>query len=329
MEKCVVIIPALNEEKTIGKLIEAIPKTLFEDRVGLEIVVINDGSTDKTADIALEHGAYLINHSQPHGVGASFSEGVMVALQRRADYAVNIDADGQMNPSDIEKLLAPIVGGGSDMVTASRFMDKNLIPQMPGIKIWGNKMVAQIVSRIVGKRYYDVACGFRAYNRETLLRLNLRGKFTYTQETFIHLANNSHIRIAEVPVCIRGEREYGKSRVASSILKYGIRSGSIILSAFKDYQPIRFFGGLSLFFLFIGIIFETIFMVHYFIAGQFRDYLWAGLIGAFMALIAMLFFILMILSDTLGKMIKTEEDILYYNKLNNYYNIKKADGTDV
>ncbi len=327
MEKCVVIIPALNEEKTIGKLIDAIPKTLFEERVSLEVVVINDGSTDQTADIAKKSGAFVINHNRPQGVGASFSEGVKEALQRRADYAVNIDADGQMDPADIEKLLDPIVRGMFDMVTASRFMNKELLPQMPKIKIWGNKQVARMVSNIVGKRYCDVACGFRAYNRETLLRLNLRGRFTYTQETFIHLANSSHIRIEEIPVCIRGEREYGKSRVASNVFKYGVRSGSIILSAFKDYQPIRFFGGLSLFFLFVGSMLEIVFMAHYFIVGQFRDYLWAGLTGAFMALIAMIFFVLMILSDTLGKMIKTEEDILYYNKLNTYYS-KKADGID-
>lgn len=327
MEKCVVIIPALNEEKTIGKLIDAIPKTLFDGRIRLETVVINDGSIDRTADIAKTHGAFLINHKRPLGVGASFSEGVKEALLRGADYAVNIDADGQMNPIDIEKLLNPIVGGVADMVTASRFMDKELRPQMPKIKMWGNQIVARMVSSIVERRYYDVACGFRAYNRETLLRLNLRGRFTYTQETFIHLANSSHIRIEEIPVHIRGEREYGKSRVASNVLKYGIRSGSIILSAFKDYQPVRFFGGLSLFFLLIGILLEIIFFAHYIIAGQFRDYLWAGLTGAFMALVAMIFFVLMILSDTLGKMIKAEEEILYYNKLNTYYR-KDADGSE-
>lgn len=326
MEKCVVIIPALNEEKTIGQVIDAVPESLFDGQVRLEVVVVNDGSTDQTAKKAEEHGAFVIYHVSPQGVGASFSAGIREALRRKADYAVNIDADGQMNPKDIEKLLKPIVGGVADMVTASRFKDRELIPQMPKVKRWGNNRVAQVISMIVGRRYYDVSCGFRAYNRETLLRLNLRGKFTYTQETFISLANNDHIRIEEVPVEIRGEREYGKSRVASSVLKYGIRSGSIILSAFKDYQPIRFFGGLALFFLMIGIAFETVFLGHYIMYGFFRDYLWAGLIGAFMAVVAMIFFILMIVSDTLGKMMKTEEDILYFSKLNAYYSKETDNG---
>lgn len=319
MKKCVVIIPALNEEKTIGNVINDIPKVLFDGRVGLETVVVNDGSTDQTAKIADEHGAYVINHISPQGVGASFSAGVKEALKRQADYAVNIDADGQMNPADIERLLKPIVGGAADMVTASRFMDERLHPRMPMIKRWGNNIVAKMISFIAGQRYYDVSCGFRAYNRETLLRLNLYGRFTYTQETFINLANNNHIRIMEIPVEIRGEREYGKSRVASSVVRYAFRSGSIILSAFKDYQPIRFFGSLSFVFLIIGIIFEVFFFGHFIIRGYFRDYLFAGLTGAFLIIIAIVFFILMIVMDTLGKMLKTEEDLLYLNKLKMYY----------
>lgn len=319
MEKCVVIIPALNEEKTIGEIIGAIPHTLFDDRIKLEVVVIDDGSTDRTAEIAKEKCAHVIHHNTPQGVGASFFDGVKEALHRKADYAVNIDADGQMNPKDIEKLLNPIAGGVADMVTASRFMKKELYPQMPRIKRWGNDKVAGIISSIVGNRYYDVSCGFRAYNKETLLRLNLHGRFTYTQETFINLAGNRHIRIMEVPVEIRGEREYGKSRVASSILKYAIRSGAIILSAYKDYQPVRFFGSLASACLLTGMLFEFIFIGHYIITGFFRNYLWAGLTGAFMALMAMIFFMLMIISDTFRKMLRTEEEILYFSKMNEYY----------
>lgn len=319
MEKCVVIIPALNEEKTIGKIIEAIPKVLFNKQVALETVVINDGSIDRTEQIAKECGAFVITHKKPQGVGASFADGVQEALRRRADYAVNIDADGQMNPKDIEKLLKPIVGGAADMVTASRFIDVNLYPQMPVVKRWGNDRVAEIISWIVGERYYDVSCGFRAYNKETLLRLNLKGRFTYTQETFINLAASRHIRIMEISVEIRGEREYGKSRVAASIINYAMHSGSIILSAFKDYRPVRFFGSLALFFLLVGMFFEAIMFVHYIHTGFFRDYLWAGLIGAFMAMAAMIFLILMIVSDTLGKMIQTQEEMLYLNKKWIYY----------
>lgn len=318
MKKCVVIIPALNEEKTIAKVIDNVPDRVFGD-VTFEVVVINDGSTDQTEAIARKHGADVISHVRPMGVGTSFSDGIREALKRKADYAVNIDADGQMDPKDIEKLLKPLYGGWSDMVTASRFMDKDNYPDMPAIKKWGNDRVAGIVSSIVGNKFHDVSCGFRAYNREALLRLNLYGRFTYTQESFINLAGSTHVRIMEIPLEIRGEREYGKSRVASSIMRYAIQSGSIILSAFKDYQPVRFFGGLSLICFLIGVFFEAVMFSYYFVTGHFRDYLWSGLIGAFMAIAAMIFLILMIVSDTLGKMRRTGEEILYLNKKREYY----------
>lgn len=319
MKKCVVIIPALNEEKTIGMVIDSIPKSLFDGGVIFEVVVVNDGSSDKTEEISKEHGAYVIKHISSMGVGASFSDGIREALHRKADFAVNIDADGQMNPADIEKLLTPLYENHADMVTASRFMQKKDYPDMPKIKKWGNARVAKIVSSIIGSRYYDVSCGFRAYNREALLRLNLHGRFTYTQETFINLAGSSHIRIIEIPIKIRGEREFGKSRVASNIIKYAFRSGFIILSAFKDYRPIRFFGGLSLISLLIGIIFESIMFIYFFMSGQFRNYLWAGLTGAFFAVAAMIFLILMVVSDTLSKMKRNEEEILYLSRLRTFY----------
>lgn len=317
--KCVVIIPALNEEKTIADVLDAVPMTLFEGTVFLEKIVVDDGSADQTSRIAIAHGASVIRHNTPQGVGSAFWSGIQEAMRRKADYAVNIDADGQMNPRDIEKLLAPIVNGEADMVTASRFKNPQYIPNMPPIKQWGNERVAEIVSNIVGEKYYDVACGFRAYNKRTMLMLNLKGKFTYTQETFLNLANKRNIKIVEVPLAIRGEREFGNSRVASNVLKYAFKSGSIILGAFKDYKPIRFFGSLSLLFLGMGMVLEIFFFAHFFMTGMFSGYLWAGLMGAFFAIMSMILLILMIVSDTLSKIIMNQEEILYYSKKREYY----------
>lgn len=323
MKKCVVIIPALNEEKTIATVLKAIPGTLFNNSVVLEKLVVDDGSTDNTSNIAIEHGAIVVKHKEPQGVGSAFWDGICEALRRKADYAVNIDADGQMDPKDIEKLLTPIVNDEADFVTASRFMNREYYPQMPKIKFWGNQQVAKIVSSITGKKFYDVACGYRAYNKETLLRLNLTGKFTYTQETFLNLANKSRIRIMEIPIKIRGEREFGKSRVASNVLKYAIKSGRIILRAFKDYKPIKFWGCLSLLCGSIGLVFETIFLLHFLMTGFFRGYLWAGLTGAFFALVALVLLVIMIVSDALSKIIINQEEILYYNKKREYYGSEK------
>jgi glycosyltransferase involved in cell wall biosynthesis len=318
-QKCVVIIPALNEMKTIGKLIDDIPRSLFDGNVLLDVVVVDDGSSDGTGKIAHDHGAYVIKHNRPMGVGVAFSDGIKEALKRRADYALNIDADGQMNPKDIVKLLSPLYDGEFDMVTASRFIDSSRCPQMPAIKKWGNAKVANIISLVVQNKYYDVSCGFRAYNKEALLRLTLHGRYTYTQETFINLASCSHIRIKELPVDIRGEREYGKSRVASSIIKYAIKSGSIILSAIKEYRPSKFFGSLSVLSFIIGAIFEVLMLSNFLQTGRFRNYLWAGLTGAFFAIASMFFLVLLIVSDTLGKINRNEEEILYLNRFQTYY----------
>lgn len=327
MKKCVVIIPALNEEKTIGIVIDAIPKRLYNDTVEVEVLVVNDGSTDKTGEISAAHGANVIHNDKPQGVGSAFGKGVRWVLKHKADFAVNIDADGQMNPADIPKILTPVFEGKADMVTASRFKNEEYIPDMPKVKLWGNHKVAQIVSGIIGKRYYDVACGFRAYNRESLLWLNLNGKFTYTQESFLSLANRREIRIEEIPVQIRGEREYGKSRVASNVLKYAFKSGSIILKAFKDYKPIKFWGGAIGILTFMAAVLEIIFFVHFFRTGQFSGYLWAGLSGAFFLLLACFCLIIMLVSDVLARVISNQEELLYYSRMDAYY--KREEHEDV
>lgn len=326
-KKCVVIIPALNEEKTIGTVIDRIPKTMFADEVYSEVVVIDDGSTDSTRAIALEHGARVLSNKTPQGVGSAFGKGVREAIRLKADYAVNIDGDGQMIPEDIPKLLEPIMNGAADMVTASRFMKKEFVPTMPKIKLWGNKKVAQIVSFIIGMRYYDVACGFRAYSKETLCWLNLTGKFTYTQETFLNLAKHPQIRIEEIPIEIRGEREHGKSRVASNVFKYAWKSGKIIINAFKEYKPIKFFGSIAAVLIILACLLEIIFFSHFFATGYFKGYLWAGLSGAFLLLVALLCLIIMVISDTMAHIIYNQEEQLYFARMNSYYNDNEEEWT--
>src|SRR3989344_179763 len=183
----VVILPALNEERTIESVITSIPKTM-PGISRMSVIVVNDGSIDKTAEISRNAGALVISHAQPMGVGAAFHTGIKEALQLGADLIVNIDADGQFNPEDIPHLLAPIQQGKAEFVTASRFAKQEYMPQMPAIKIWGNRWMVRIINFITSKNFTDVSCGFRAYSREAALRLTLFGKFTYTQATIIFRA---------------------------------------------------------------------------------------------------------------------------------------------
>ena len=201
----VVVLPALDEERTVAQVIEAIPRAI--PGIGrVEALVVDDGSTDRTAELARQAGARVVSHASRRGVGAAVATGIDAALRLGADYIVNMDADGQFDPAGIPELIEPLRKGEAEFVTCSRFGLKDYQPEMPWAKRWGNRLMCRIINWIIwGARFTDVSCGFRAYTRETALRLNLFGQFTYTQETFIDLAAKG-VRMAEVPLRVRGER---------------------------------------------------------------------------------------------------------------------------
>ncbi len=180
-KRLLVILPALNEAATIQGVLERVPRDI-PGIASVEILVVDDGSSDETVALTLGAGGSVISHGKNRGVGAAMQTGLDEAVRRQVDFAVNIDSDGQFAPEDIPKLLAPLVAGETDFATASRFKDPKLVPVMPLVKRLGNWGMARMVSNIVGQKFDDVSCGFRAYTRETLLQLVLSGAFTYTQE---------------------------------------------------------------------------------------------------------------------------------------------------
>jgi glycosyltransferase involved in cell wall biosynthesis len=233
--RLLVLIPAFNEEASIADVVGAVPRTL-EGIERVDVTVIDDGSSDRTAQSAREAGAEVISHRANRGLGSAFQTGLRHALERAAEIVVTLDGDGQFNPADIPKLVAPLLEGRASVVTASRFADPALVPTMPWVKRWGNARVAALVSRLTGRRYADVSCGFRAYSRDTLLQLTVRGTFTYTHEVFLDLASKG-IPIVEVPVAVRGTRQFGHSKVASKIWRYGLRTAGIMLGFLRDTRP--------------------------------------------------------------------------------------------
>jgi glycosyltransferase involved in cell wall biosynthesis len=308
--KLVVTIPALNEEKTIATVVEGVPKHIpgIEE---IEVIVVNDGSTDRTAEEAANAGALVVTlHNRP-GLGKVFGTGFERAMRRGADIIVNIDGDGQFDPSNIEKLVQPIIDGEADFVTCSRFADPSLRPTMPPVKYWGNKAVTSIINWVCGGTCFtDVSCGFRAFNREAAYRLTLFGRFTYTQETFIDLFSKG-LRMAEVPLRVRGVREHGKSRVANSIVKYATNSLPIILRAMRDIQPLKFFGGIA------GLLFIPGFLTSAFVTGWYiangKTTPFSNLIPISGVLITLAFLlgVLALLADMLGRHRKISEELLY------------------
>jgi len=307
--KLVVILPALNEEKTVADVIRRIPRQI--PGIGqVQVVVVDDGSTDATATLAREAGAHVVSHPSRRGVGAAFATGIETALRMGADYIVNMDADGQFNPADIPALLQPLLDGRADFATCTRFARKDLEPEMPWVKKWGNRLMCRIINWIIwGGRFTDVSCGFRAYSRETALRLNLFGTFTYTQETFIDLAAKG-IRMVEVPLKVRGVREHGKSRVASNLWRYGTNALLIILRSMRDIRPLKFFGLISLILLVLGVV-SGGFVFCWWLATGATSPFRSVLVGcATFLILGFLVGILALLADMLGRMRKNQEQLL-------------------
>lgn len=307
-----IIIPAYNEERAIGRVIKSIPKSV-KGVDEINVLVVDDGSTDKTVKIASSLGADVFSHHSNRGVGGAFISGIELSLQNGADLVVTIDADGQFNPNLIPDLIRPIIENKADFVTCSRFKDPDLIPEMPRIKIWGNKQMARFISLLTKNKFYDVSCGFRAYSREAILHLNLFGKFTYTQESFLDLVYKG-MRVTEVPLPVRGQREFGDSKVAKNVVSYGFKSMKIILRTIRDYKPLTFFGLLGLFLLLFGTALEGFLLIHWFKVGSLSPYKAIGFIGAFFGALGFIVIVLALVADMLDRIRLNQEKLLYYQK---------------
>jgi len=312
--KLVILIPAFNEEKSLGKVLEKIPQKI-KGVDQIDVLVVNDGSTDQTAAIARQNGVKVISHSKNRGLGAAFKTGIDEALKMGADIIVNIDADGQFNPKDIPLLIAPILSGQAQMATATRFKEKALIPaNIPPAKLWGNRQFTKLVNFLTGENFTDTQCGFRAYSREAALRLNLFGQFTYTQEVFIDLLEKG-MNIVEVPLKVTYfKNSQRKSAISGSLLKYGFRALEIILRTFRDYRPLLFFGIPGIAICLPGFILALGSLIYWLILQKttpVRMYLFTGIV---LILFGFLLIFLALVADMFKRMRKNQEEILYQMK---------------
>ncbi|MBW2269268.1 MAG: glycosyltransferase family 2 protein [Deltaproteobacteria bacterium] len=308
-QRLLVALPALDEERTVAAVVAGIPRSL-PGVAAIEIVVVDDGSSDATAERAAAAGAHVIRHPTPRGVGAAFHSALAYGVDRGADLIVSIDADGQFDPADIPRLIQPVLDGSADFTTASRFADASLVPEMPAIKLWGNRMMSRLISRLAGQTFHDVSCGMRCYSRRAALQLYLVGRFTYTQEVVLNLAFKG-VRIVEVPVRVRGEREFGESRVAGNLWRYGLRTAQIIFRAYRDYHPLRFFGGIGAALLVPALFLAGFLGWHYLATGGFTPHKWAGFVALGLVMVALLILQVGVIGDMLSRHRIYLEELLY------------------
>lgn len=304
--RLIVTIPAYNEETTIGSVIEEIPKQI--DGIDeIQILVIDDGSTDRTAEFAIQAGANKIHiHKQNLGLAQTFRDGLNEALEMGADIIVNTDADFQYNGTEIPGLIAPIVEGRADIVLGDRQIDQ--LDHMPRGNLWGNKLATQVVRLVTCLPINDAQTGFRAFSRDAALRMNLTGDYTYTQETIIQAANKN-LRIEQIPVEFR--RRAGKSRLISSIFRYARSAGVTIFRSISAYHPFIIFSGIGLACIVLGLIIGFKVIIHFILTGMVTPYLPSALLTTVLIIVGCLAILFGLLADMIRTQRMLSEEILY------------------
>jgi glycosyltransferase involved in cell wall biosynthesis len=304
-----VALPALDEQETVGAVVRGIPRAI-PGVASVEVLVVDDGSGDRTAERAVAAGAHVIRHPRRKGVGGAFHTILDHGIERGADWIATLDADGQFDPADLPALVAPVVSGEADFATASRFADPALSPEMPRLKRWGNRMMSRLISRLARQTFHDVSCGMRCYSRRAMLHLHLLARFTYTQEVFLNLAFKD-LRIVEVPIRVRGERAVGESRVARNLWSYAWRSAQIIFRCYRDYHPLRFFGGIALALLAPGLGLGLFLLGHWVQTGGFSPHKWAGFAAVALVALAVLMAQVALVADMLTRHRVYLEELLH------------------
>lgn len=245
--KLVVQIPCLNEEATLGDVLAGIP-TSIPGIDEIEVVVIDDGSTDDTTRIAHEHGAHVIRHVRTMGLAQSFRDGIDHALARGADIVVNTDGDNQYPQHRIGDLVTPIVAGEAEIVIGDR--QTHTIAHFSPFKKAMQRFGSWVVNRAAGTRLPDAASGFRAYSRYSLYRLNIVTRFSYTMETIIQ-AGDKRLAITSVPIVTNPKTR--ESRLFRNVGEHMLKSAQAILRSSIMFRPWMVFATLGTLFGLVGL----------------------------------------------------------------------------
>lgn len=232
----VVLIPAWDEEQTIGDVIGAIPRAL-EDIDRVSIVVIDDGSEDRTVAVAQAQGAEVVSHPWHQGLAEAFKTGRQRALDLDADIVATIDADGQYDPAELPQLIAPIRAGHADVVVGDRRI--GYCTHMPLGNRIGNLIGSLLLRVVAGVPNRDASSGFRALSRAALERMDITSRYTYTHEMLL-LGLAGRMRMVDVPVRFR-PRSHGRSKLVRTLRSHVVRSLGTIGKCFLTVEPLRTF----------------------------------------------------------------------------------------
>jgi glycosyltransferase involved in cell wall biosynthesis len=306
--KVIVQIPAYNEEESLGQVLDDIPRQI-PDVDCVETLIIDDGSVDRTVQVAREHGAdHVICHVGNKGLASAFRTGLDTCLRLGADIIVNTDGDNQYPGESIPDLVRPILECQADIVIGDRRTQQ--VAHFSRLKRILQALGTWVVRRTSGTDVRDAPSGFRAYSREAALRLNVISHYSYTLETVIQ-AGKKDLSIAHVPIEIHEVKR--RSRLMRGMWDFIKRQGATILRTYAMYEPLRTFSYIALPFGLVGVILLGRFAVLYFEdpgAAQGR-YIQSVIIGGFFLLLGFLIFLFGVLSDVIAANRRLTEETLY------------------
>lgn len=307
MKKLIIQIPCLNEADTLPATLADLPTSVPGIDV-IEILVIDDGSRDGTADVARAHGVHhVVRLTRNKGLAAAFMAGIDASLKQNADFIVNTDADNQYAGGDIGKLLAPLLSGVADLVIG----DRNIAElqhmswrkrQLQGLGSW-------VVRQVSNTTVPDTTSGFRAYTRDAALRMTIVSEFSYTLESIIQ-AGKKRMAIAHVPVTTNPRTR--QSRLFDSIFGYIKRSSATIVRIYAMYEPLKVFSYIGLTIFGAGVVLALRFLYEYFTDVTFGGRMVQSLIfSAVFMIIGFQVLLMGLLADVISANRKLLEDLVY------------------
>jgi glycosyltransferase involved in cell wall biosynthesis len=294
-------IPCLNEEETLPATLSDIPKQI-DGIDSVEIVIIDDGCTDRTVEVAREHGVeHVLSFAANRGLGHAFAAGIDYCLHAGADIIVNTDGDNQYFGGDIPKLVAPILAGNADLVIGDREPTK--VKHFSFVKKTLQVLGSRVISRLAGLDVPDVASGFKAYSREAAMRLAMSTDFDHTVD---HVIQAGRKRIPTVSVPIRTNDKLRESRLFSNVSQFILRSLHIAVRVYSTYGAMAIFSALGAATIMVGVTLGVRF-IYYFLFTDSSDLHVQSLI---LAAILMLAGFQMVLTGIVADLISSSRGIL-------------------
>lgn len=303
--KLIIQIPCLNEEKTLTETIKDLPKTL-KGVDEIQTLIIDDGSTDKTVEMARSLGVnHIVRHTNNKGLAEAFMTGMDACLKLGADVIVNTDGDNQYRAKYIADLIKPILRGEADMVVGDR--QTHGVSHFSFIKKRLQRVGSWVVRHVSDTNVPDAPSGFRAFSREAALRMNVISKFSYTLETIIQ-AGKKNLAVTSVPV--ETNKKIRESRLFTGIPNYLRRSIATIFRIYTMYEPLKMFSFIGGIVFSIGLLIAIRFLYFYF-AGHGSGHIQSLILSGVLMMIGFQVLMIGLVADLIGGLRRLTEDALY------------------